>query len=214
MDFQSLRLYADNLAALHTFYGDVLGFPVLNYNHAELRLKVGRSELIFAPGTGTYHFAFNIPENQYVEATAWLNARVPLIAGKDGLTAFHFADWQADALYFYDPCGNIVEFIARHTLPNARHTPFSAESLEGISEIGIPVDFVPEYVTQLQAKFGVRPYGSCAETFCAVGDEHGLCIIVQKGRLWYPDLIKPASAYPFRLQIRGHMEALQNITFE
>jgi len=203
MYIDSLTLQAPDLPALHAFYGDRLGLPVTAYSTTELRLHIGASELIFTPGEGTYHFAFNIPENQFHPAYDWLTARVPPIADKSGQRAFHFADWQADSVYFFDPCGNIGELIARHTLSNASDAPFSARSLENISEIGIAVEDVPAYAASLREQIGVAPYRPGSSEFMPVGDEHGLCILVKPGRIWYPDSGKAAVSAPIRIVIRG-----------
>jgi catechol-2,3-dioxygenase len=135
---------------------------------------------------GVYHVAFNVPENQFAEAKLWLAARAPLIRDHAGREEFHFAGWKAHAVYCYDPAGNIIELIARHTLSNATDQPFTAASLLEISEIGLAVADVPAMVARLQAELGAAVYaGAGSADFTAVGDEHGLLIVVRQGRVWF-----------------------------
>lgn len=126
------------------------------------------------------HFAFNIPENRFDEAVAWLRARAPLLTEPDGSERFAFSDWDAHAVYFADPDGNIAELIARHTLPGSRR-----ESLEflSLSEIGLVVDDVPATAATL----GLPSYRPGHASFRPMGDEEGLVIVVQRDRPWYPD---------------------------
>ncbi len=69
-------------------------------------------------------FAFNIPENQFREAKAWLASRVE-IARPNGSDEIFYDDWNAHAVYFPDPGGNLVEFIARHNLPDRSEREFN-----------------------------------------------------------------------------------------
>ena len=196
MKITHLQLYAHNLAAQQAFYGETLGLPAHRQAN-ELRITAGATALIFMPAPsnelGVYHFAFNIPENQFAQAKAWLSARVPLHCGASGQDEFDFRDWNAHAIYAIDPDGNIIELIARHGLPNASDTPFTATSLLNISEIGLATPNVRALVKQLHTQYGLPIYdGAGSDTFTAVGDEHGLFIVVAENRLWYPDTGIPA----------------------
>jgi hypothetical protein len=68
---------------------------------------------------GAYHFAFNIPENQIRSAKEWLMPRTVLLKDEQGNDYFQHSGWNSEAVYFKDPAGNILEFIARHDLSNA-----------------------------------------------------------------------------------------------
>jgi len=190
MNIRDLTLLAADPVQLAGFYAD-LGLSVEQHD-GNVHVMAGRSVLIFTPSPGAtpapYHFAFNIPQNQFAEAKTWLAARVPLVQNQDGADEIFSADWNSHAVYFYDPAGNIVELIARHTLKNDSEKPFSAASLLNISEIGIVTDDVLSLVGVFTASFGVTSYlGKFGETFTAVGDADGLFIIVKEGRLWFPD---------------------------
>lgn len=202
MYIHELRLATDQLDGLRDFYGRVLGLAVLATPGDQLELAAGATRLSFRAAEGGtrpfYHFAFNIPPGCFAEAKDWIGARVPLIANRSGEHAFYADDWDAHNVYFYDPAGNIVELIARHTLAAPDQRPFSAKGLLCISEIGVAADDVAAVVRQVQAELGSAPYRDPgSDTFAAVGDEHGLLIIVRQGRVWFPDTGKAAVVAPF-----------------
>lgn len=192
-----LTLLARDLAAQRHFYGEVLGLPV-RAREGAVEITTGATTLTFerAPvgWSGVHHFAFNIPENQFAEAKQWLSERAPLHRDVAGRDEFDFRDWNAHAVYAFDGDGNIIELIARHGLRNGSSQPFGAGSLRCVSEIGIAVPDVRALVAQLHQQEGLPIYdGANSAVFSAVGDEHGLFIVVAEQRLWYPDTGLPAT---------------------
>ena len=208
MHILALRLATTMLAQQHDFYTRVFGFPVLNATSDAVTLQVGASRLTFvqatAPLPGSYHFAFNISTNQFAAAKRWLSRQVPLLTDAVGADEFYSSNWDAHMLYFGDPAGNIVELIARHTLNNASDLPFDGHSVLNISEIGVAAENVAEQVAAIQARTGAPVYrGPGSDTFAPVGDEHGLLIVVQRGRVWFPDTGKPAEHLPTTAIVAG-----------
>ena len=206
MHIDALELFAPDLAALHNFYADRFGLPA-ELADARLAIQVGATRLTFAqapPGwTGRYHYAINIPANQFAAAQAWLAERVPLVVAADGIATFFSHDWNADICYYLDPAGNIGELIARHTLASASDAPFGPASLLAVSEIGLAVPNVPATVADLTARLGIATYGNTNDTFAPLGDEHGLFIVVREGRIWFPDTGIPAVPLPFTAAVRN-----------
>jgi catechol-2,3-dioxygenase len=190
MQIHELRLPTTHLDAQLAFYRDVMSLPVVASGAGHFAVQAGATRLIFTTegeAAPVYHFAFNVPRNGFPSACAWIEARVPLIADAKGATTWHSDGWNADMLYFYDPAGNIVEFIARQTLDYERPTPFSSADIQCISEIGWAVDDVRATVTHLSARLRIPTYdGEGSDSFSALGDEHGLLILVRKGRAWFP----------------------------
>ncbi len=206
MHILHLHLATTMLAQQHAFYTQVFGFPVLTTTSDSITLQAGESQLMFThvaePAESSYHFAFNIPENQFATAKTWLSQRVPLLADSTGTDTFAFDDWNAHAMYCYDPAGNIIELIARHSLDNANDRPFVGQHVVNISEIGIAAEDVPMQVAMIQAELGTAIYdGGGSHTFTAVGDEHGLLIVVQRGRIWFPDTGRPANHVPILVEV-------------
>ncbi|HEX8231177.1 MAG TPA: hypothetical protein VF826_17985 [Chloroflexia bacterium] len=204
MKIDTLELQTDDLLTQRQFYGDVLQLPAVASSET-LQVQVGSSSLTFIQSTGShnqaYHFAFNIPENRFEEAKAWIAERTPLITSSSGEDSFDFVNWSAHSCYFRDPAGNILEFIARHTLPNASNQPFDERGILSISEIGMASDDVIATVEQLQGA-GMPVYdGVGSDTFAAMGDEHGLFIVVKRGRIWFPDTGTPAGLLPLKVVV-------------
>jgi catechol-2,3-dioxygenase len=188
MQIVALRLPTADLAALRGFYTARLGLPLEEEHAAEFTVRVGASRLhFFASGAivPPQHFALTIPRNQLAAAKAWLHGRAALLT-QDGQDEFSSADWQTQQVYFRDPAGNILEFIARQTLPGEAEGPFDPAQMISVSEIGLPTSDVPATVAALSHVFGLAPYGEVSDTFTAVGDAEGLLIVVRDGRNWFP----------------------------
>jgi catechol-2,3-dioxygenase len=204
MHIRELALTTSNLAAQRAFYTDLFGLHPIAESPGMLSFQIGATHLSFRQDDAcndTYHYAFNIPENQIAAAAAWVSQRTPLITAA-GQTIFSFENWNAHAIYFRDTCGNILEFIARHTLLNATDEPFDTAWLLCVSEIGVPVNNVSEAVRALTTTFGLSVYDDNADqTFAAVGDESGLFIVVQRGRVWFPETGVAAHSTPDRATI-------------
>jgi catechol-2,3-dioxygenase len=206
------------LRELWSFYAESLGLPSV-VSESRLRVTVGRSELLFRPleeaGSGKapfYHLAFNIPENQLSAARRWQLERTPLILPReiDGLDlrdpelpddVAHFGPWNAHSVFFWDPAGNLLEHIARHDLDNASPGDFGSENLLGISEIGLVVEDVPRWASELRRGLGASQYRQANEEFTALGDEEGLLLLLGRGRTLGFGEGKPGEVYPVEVTV-------------
>lgn len=197
--------------ATGAFFRDTLGLAVDATDSESLEVRAGATRLAFRKSSpeweGIYHFAFNIPENRFEDARLWLRARVPLRTGSDGSDVFHFGDWNAHAVYFHDPAGNILEFIARHDLPNATDAPFDSRQILNVSEIGLVTGDVPGLVASLGATTGVVPYRPGSDSFAPIGDENGLFIVVKTGREWFVGGGRAATVVPLEVEFRNKQGA-------
>lgn len=207
MQMLELRLKIEDLVAARTFYHEVVKLPVLEETTDTLILQTGGTHLIFERESGwhgKYHFAFDVPENQINEAAAWISSKARL-ATLNGETIFNSSDrWNAQMVYFYDPAGNILEFITRHNQHNTSTEAFSERSLITISEIGLATSDVKQTVKWLCNALGVTIYdGEGSDMFTAVGDELGLFIVVKKGRNWFPETGIPAGLNPVDVTLMG-----------
>lgn len=218
----ALRLQTLRLDDMRRFYRETLGLPLVHDTARSISFRAGHTTLTFEspdepaadrPVAPFYHFAFNIPENRLAEALEWIKARTPIVKRGTGEETFHFEHWNAHALYFLDPAGNIVEFIARHTLANSSPKPFTTESIGEVSEIGLIVHDVLAAVSATRTALGAQPYlGRTSDEFTAVGDERGLFIIVKTGRLWFPlenEQARPAQIFKAQITTRGKPGALR-----
>ena len=204
MNISRLELSAKDLPAQRDFYGNILELPV-TLDSATLDVKAGETNLVFtqAPSEfmGAYHFAFNIPQNQYQAAKQWIASRIPLLQDNTGKEDFESTTWNSTSLYFLDAAGNILEFIARHTLQNASNEEFDSRQILNVSEIGLPSEDVLELANALVTRLGLSVYQQEPnENFTPVGDENGLLILPAKDRIWMPDSGIPAKLLPVKVK--------------
>ena len=191
---RALRLEtATSLEKMRTYYADLLGLPVASEGERELTIAAGASRITFhhAPSAGAspfYHFAFNIPENKILEARAWQLERTELFLTPPNLRdpaypddVRHFRSWNAHSVFFWDPAGNVLEFIARHDLANAAAGAFGVDDILYTSEIAFVVDDVPALGHELETRFDLPRYRG-SEVFWAAGDERGLLLVFLRGR--------------------------------
>lgn len=216
MRLLEITLPAADLDAMRRFYCATLGLPeIVPAWTGRLAIQCGATRLFFRaamPGwDGRYHFAFDIPAGRFAAAFDWLRGRCTPLADRKGETRFHSHSWKADSVYFIDPQGNILELIARQDKPVLAEAatldpdrPFNASEILAISELGLATPDVTGSVATLQARMpGLPVYsgrsagsGPVSDTFAAVGDLDGLLVVVQYGRIWYPDSGVPANLLP------------------
>lgn len=212
MDIVELRLATRDLAAQRAFYVAALGLAPLGETADTLTVGAGASRLVFeatAGGAAAQHVAFNIPENKLAEAKTWLAGRVTLLT-REGEDEFTSGRWNSRQVYFADPAGNILEFIARHDLSNAAPGAFGPREVLGVSEVGLPVDDVPAAAALLAAELGIAPYQEQGATFAPLGDEHGLFIVVERGRPWFPT-DTPAAVAPIAVALAGPRDRVYHL---
>lgn len=206
MKINHLNLLTNQVQTLKTFYSETLQFPLLKENTSSFQVKIGYTILEFNQSSTKrskpfYHFAMNIPRDQFPEAKRWIQSLVTLNK-HDESDEVYFKNWDAHALYFTDPAGNIVEFIARNEdsskLTNA---PFDAASIINISEIGIVSNQVRTLANRLN-EIDIPNAREGSEFFSPLGDVNGLLILVKKHRVWFFSE-KEAVFYPVRLTIEG-----------
>jgi catechol-2,3-dioxygenase len=144
----TIRLESAHIAEMQRFYTQVIGFPLHDSRPGGFAVRAGATTLAFdaAPRSDSgpdskpnYHFAFNIPSDQIESACDWLRARVAVLRADDGRQIVQFESWNASAIYFHDPAGNVVEFIARHDLAHRTDGDFRVDNVLGVSEIGIAI---------------------------------------------------------------------------
>lgn len=191
MKLHHIQIQTNNIQETATFYQDVLNLPILEKDSKSVIIQAGKSVLKFIENqqfNSIYHFAFNIPENKLEEAIKWAEDKLDLIVIEDNTVIANFENWNANAVYFYDNNGNILEFIVRYDLNNAQTEPFSSQSILNISEIGIVNENPLVLANQLITQHGLELFSKNdnSELFAALGDDEGLLIMVRPNRNWYP----------------------------
>ncbi len=220
MLIKQLELLTSDLYAQRDYYANVLELPV-HLNVDSLEVVAGKTELIFRqapPGwKGEYHFCFNIPENQFIYAKAWIFARIPLLKDENGVDEFKSESWNSTSLYFKDSGGNILEFIARHVQKNSVHAVFNSEQILQVSEIGLPSKDVVSFADELCKCLGISVYKQEPnETFTPVGNEDGLFILPVEKRIWYPNTGVPAQmlAVKVKVDVNGKEFNVRGVPYE
>ncbi|MFU1796517.1 VOC family protein [Paenibacillus azoreducens] len=191
MKLEEVILQTNQPDAIKRFYGTLLGLDVYEDSLSGISFRTGSSRLSFtkayAEEKAYYHIAFAIPSNKSEEAKQWVKEKGVALYSKDGKDEFFFENWNATAFYFYDPDGNLIEFIAHHMVDYAVDERFGPEHLLRISEIGLPVEDVPEAVRNLIGTFQLNEWGGDGQQFAPLGDAGGALIVVNKNRPWFPD---------------------------
>jgi catechol-2,3-dioxygenase len=202
MEVRRLKLRVDGLGALREFYHGRLGLRIVAETEQTISFQCGKSVLEFEPGEAAYyHFAFNIPSLAVTEAADWLEGLGIELIPFEGQRIVPFPNWVAEAVYFHDPAGNIVELIARRRLEIPRKESFDAASWVEISEIGLAVDTPLEVKGALTGQVGLASFWCPSAEFCALGDEQGLFIVVDAShKKWIPSM-EPAKSFPLEAEI-------------
>jgi hypothetical protein len=205
------------LARMKEFYQQRLGLSIAEEQRDRLTIRAGQTQLTFVTAGPTdgkpfYHFAFNIPENKIQAAWEWQRQRSPLLPisenQRDGDypdDIVNYSHWNAHAIFFFDPSGNVVEYIARHDLKNAASGPFVSDDILYASEIAWVVDDVLTTAERLKEVVGMEQYRDGSEQFMALGDEQGLLLLMQRGRIISFDSpeTKAVEVFPTTATVRG-----------
>jgi catechol 2,3-dioxygenase-like lactoylglutathione lyase family enzyme len=197
------------IESLHRFYGESLGFAVRSKD-AGMRLDVGAGSLEFVAAAGParpfYHLALLVPGNRYEAARAWVERSAALLSRPgQTTTTFRFDAWDANACYFHDPAGNIVELIAHRGIDEAPSPSggFQAAELAGISEVGI-VARDPAAAAQTLSSAGLDLWSGQVEgddALAFIGGQAHTLILCAPGRPWLPTQ-RPAECHPVTATLR------------
>ncbi len=204
MQIKELTLYTNNISAIKDFYGNVLSLKLNSEGENYAEYQTGETVLIFKEDKAInphYHFAFNIPSNKIEEAKKWMNGKAELLPIEDHYYIADFVNWNAKSIYFYDPVGNIVEFIARFDLENDTNEKFDSSQILSVSEMGIVTNNVTVFADKLKNEYKVFDFVKSvnSDSFSAMGDDNGLFIVAIENRNWYPTKVLSQKS-PFQIK--------------
>jgi hypothetical protein len=195
------------LAQVASFYEDELALPLA----APLAFQVGETELAFRPTHGEpfYHFALLVPGGRFAAALEWAGEHATLLPHPDsGKAVFDFDFWDAQACYFHDPAGSIVELIAHRAIaPSERTGRFGPAELVGISEVGLVGD-PPAVAAALDDGLGLEVWSGTVHgpgSLAFVGEQARTFILAPAGRGWLPTG-RPAEPHPLEAVIGHHVD--------
>jgi hypothetical protein len=156
----------------------------------------GETNLEFSAGEGEpfYHFALLLPGDRFDAAHRWADERFELLGG-----VFEFENWDARAVYFHDPAGNIVELIAHHGLEeNGRTGEFGPDEIVGFSELGVVGNRAENLrMSRLPLWSGMI---DDPERLAFVGEKGRTLILAEEGRGWLPTG-RPAEIHPVEFEL-------------
>lgn len=206
--FKSVTFYTNKLKALKRFYGDIMEFNVVESTNEQFIFEIGESTVTFkhTEHPAFYHFAINIPGNQFSMLKFWMQDRVTLNRG-ESLDEIYFSSFDADSMYFEDPAGNIVELIGRRK--QDLFGDVSQASFLNISEVGIVTSFVASVGDQLQ-DFGIPLRGGTdvnPETLNFLGKGDAFIVLVPPSRKWYFSE-SMSEIHPLKIQLMDNRQIL------
>lgn len=196
---KSATLYTDKLKAMKRFYGNLLELDMIESTDEQFTVRIGESQLTFkqTEQPAYYHYAINIPGNQFSMMKYWIQDRVTFNR-EEGRDEVYFPSFDADSMYFEDPAGNVVELIGRRK--RDLFGDLTKESFLNISEIGVVTPFVTEVGDYLQDMGLPLRSGTDVDpedlNFLGRGDAY--IVLVPQGRRWYFSK-KVSETYPLEL---------------
>ncbi|WP_213423489.1 ring-cleaving dioxygenase [Bhargavaea massiliensis] len=183
--FKSVTLYTDQLAAMRRFYGNILELEITERADDRFTVRFGATDVTFVSGErpACYHFAINIPGNQFSMLKYWIQDRVPL-NWEDGVDEVYFRAFDADSMYFEDPAGNVVELIGRRK--KDVYGDITRSSFLNISEVGLVTGDVWEAGQKLfDAGLPLRGTDLEPDELNFIGSGDSYFVLVPHGRRWY-----------------------------
>jgi catechol-2,3-dioxygenase len=208
------------LKEMEDYYGKTLGLKVINAKN-QLTVFAGKTTIIFEEtkeenAEPWYHIAFNIPENKLWKARAWQLKKGPLKIREPGPNVdakypdvIFYPKWDAHSVFFWDPAGNLLEYIARHTLSNAAEGEFTSEDILYVSEVCFMSDDLKATAAEMKSKLDLKDYLHSNDHFHPIGDEYGLLINFPIGRSWRSNNNggrKKTNVYPTHVRLSGSEE--------
>lgn len=199
MEILEIELSTNDIEATVGFYAKILGMEIILRQQESVSFAAGITKLTFRfseEQKPVYHFAFDIPHNQLLEAFDWVQSRTDILEVIPPDKIADFYNWNAKSFYFYDNNGSILECIARFNLDNESEKPFDGTSIISVSEMGFVAKNVSQLCDELVNKYGLPVFSMQPklDKFIVLGTETGLFILAEEGKLWYPSKIK---AKPF-----------------
>lgn len=194
MRIKEIKLKTQRLNQMITFYTEQVQLSIIHQTDNSVSFEIGESILTFLATdkmTYPYHFAINIPSHSVLECYHYYKKSLKFEDYVENpsleIPIYDFSHWKAEALYFFDPDQNIVEFIAREGIQTPLVEKFSSKQLLSVSEMGIVLDDCLESAKELKEKYKIPSfiYSEGSAAFKPIGTDNGLLILVRENRVWY-----------------------------
>lgn len=192
MQIRNVRYETAAYETVREFYTELFGLPVVHEGPDRFAVAVGETTVEFVRTDGDdepfYHFTWDIPENRFDDAKAWLRDRTDLLKTDDGETTVYFETLDFHSVYFRDPAGNLGEFAARHTRDTTVDGPFDASAFVRVSEVGMPVRDVTGVIETLESDTGIGPHPGIEAVnpvITPVGNDYGMFPLIREWKEWF-----------------------------
>lgn len=206
MDIYKVILKTNQLEEMKAFYSNNLGLSFESISNEHFEIKFGVTTVEFTnhhvSGHPFYHFALDIPANQFQEAKEWMKGKVSFLI-EDGEDEIYFPNLKANSFYFEDPAGNIIEFIARTEANASSDVPFTVVSCIKMSEMSLVVNDKVQAAKELAKLAMIDRNGEEVKqdqflSFMTKGDFPVYLLLVNPQRKW---LFSPKEATVYPLEI-------------
>jgi len=200
------KIYASNFEETRNFYKKLLPKVTNEVNDQLFELNFPANTLSVEETKTTdkpfYHFAFLIPYHTFDSAKAYVSKHVALNIenGKDEVS---FAE-NIRSLYFYDPAGNVVEFIGKKEEdkePDKQE--FSEDAIHCLTEMSLVTANMEQTLMKLKQVGLSDAIGSVdSNDLVFLFSDNSSLLISPDGRDWvFSD--KPAEVFPQEIDIKG-----------
>jgi catechol-2,3-dioxygenase len=210
-----LELEASNLEAQFDFYQNILGFKCY-LSATKLKIITGTTEIVFKKSSSTpspfYHIAWAIPGNRLKEAKKWLKRRTSILLDSNGRSEFFFSRINRTGIYFKDPAGNLLEFIALHDLREYNDIDnFTISDISFVNHVGITVKDVIKEIKNIKANLNMEYLSNLNKDFSKIGNDHEHLTLVSENRLWIPERKEPALIFPMKITLPSDVNKIYDI---
>lgn len=184
--FKSVLLYTNKLKLLKRFYRNVMGLEVIKTSAEEFSVNVGESTITFRQSDhpAFYHFAINVPGNQFSLIKHWMQERLTLNREK-AEDQIYFSNFNADSIYFEDSAGNLIELIGRRNRDVFGNV--TTASFLNVSEVGMVTPHIIDVGDDLQ-DLGIPLWQGTEvdpESLNFLGKDDTFIVLVPPDRRWY-----------------------------
>jgi hypothetical protein len=206
MSILGLQLESWNIGSTETFYVNMLGFTRLADDDNPLALRIGETKLVFTqaqPNTQpSYRLTFGVASDQFDSIAADIAKKLRLLTHQ-GQTTILSPVTGTNAIYGYDPSGNLLEFASMQS---------GVPGIRGIIGVGIAVDNPDAVVGELQqSELSARAQVSSDPTIRVlhVGD-HVFMVVGKRGTNWFPGR-RAAEVYQMIATVPGEVNSVTTI---
>jgi len=144
-------IYASNYENTLDFYKRLFRNKLSEVSNKEFKIKLPWNTLHVIKedsiGKPFYHYCFLIPKSLFDQAKSYVTNIVELNT-QDGKDEISFVP-SIRSFYFYDPSGNVVEFMGKDSNDNPTRETFSPNEILGLSEMSLVTNHLNKTATQL-----------------------------------------------------------------